>query len=141
MHLYLSLSGSIAGLLEIIRKHTYVGMADETHALLQHGTRLYLLDVAELSRDMFYQQVSPEHRPGFHNCPSLSTTPSNGGNQGAGLSYKLRIAQAQLLHVRQLNKERYSTSSVDGEAAHAKLTDSSCKSDSLCCRHCEDLST
>ena len=48
----------MAGLLEIIRKHTYVGMADETHALLQHGTRLYLLDVAELSRDMFYQQVS-----------------------------------------------------------------------------------
>lgn len=55
---YLRLCDAMAGLLEIIRKHTYVGMADETHALLQHGTRLYLLDVAELSRDMFYQQVS-----------------------------------------------------------------------------------
>ena len=32
-------------------------MAHETLALLQHGTRMYLLDVANLSRDMFYQQV------------------------------------------------------------------------------------
>lgn len=43
--------------MDIVRKHTYVGMADETHALLQHGTRLYLLNVSNLSRDMFYQQV------------------------------------------------------------------------------------
>ncbi len=47
-----------AGLSEVLRKHTYVGMADETLALLQHGTRLYLLNVANLSKDMFYQQVS-----------------------------------------------------------------------------------
>ena len=46
-----------AGLSEVLRKHTYVGMADETLALLQHGTRLYLLNVATLSKDMFYQQV------------------------------------------------------------------------------------
>ncbi|KAL0034722.1 hypothetical protein WJX77_003881 [Trebouxia sp. C0004] len=45
------------GLSEVLRKHTYVGMADETLALLQHGTRLYLLNVAALSRDMFYQQA------------------------------------------------------------------------------------
>lgn len=49
--------------MDIIRKHTYVGMADETHALLQHGTRLYLLNIANLSRDMFYQQVQPTHIP------------------------------------------------------------------------------
>ena len=46
-----------AGLSDVLRKHTYVGMADETLALLQHGTRLYLLDIANLSKDMFYQQV------------------------------------------------------------------------------------
>ncbi len=50
-----------SGLSEVLRKHTYVGMADETLALLQHGTRLYLLNVAALSRDMFYQQVSRMH--------------------------------------------------------------------------------
>ncbi len=50
-----------SGLSEVLRKHTYVGMADETLALLQHGTCLYLLNVAALSRDMFYQQVSRMH--------------------------------------------------------------------------------
>ena len=50
-----------SGLSEVLRMHTYVGMADETLALLQHGTRLYLLDVAALSSDMFYQQVSRMH--------------------------------------------------------------------------------
>ena len=46
-----------AGLSEVLRKHTFVGMADETLALLQHGTRLYLLNVATLSKEMFYEQV------------------------------------------------------------------------------------
>lgn len=32
-------------------------MADETLALLQHSTHLYLLNIANLSKDMFYQQV------------------------------------------------------------------------------------
>ena len=54
--------------MDIIRKHTYVGMADETHALLQHGTRLYLLNVASLSRDMFYQQVQDAHVSMFVHC-------------------------------------------------------------------------
>ena len=48
---------AFAGLSEVLRKHTYVGMADETLALLQHGTRLYLFNLASLSKDMFYQQV------------------------------------------------------------------------------------
>lgn len=46
-----------AGLSEVLRQHTFVGMADETLALLQHSTRLYILNVANLSKDMFYQQV------------------------------------------------------------------------------------
>lgn len=41
----------------MLRQHTFVGMADETLALLQHSTRLYILNVANLSKDMFYQQV------------------------------------------------------------------------------------
>ena len=46
-----------AGLCEILRNHTYVGMADDTLALVQHQTRLYLADAYQLSRDLFYQQV------------------------------------------------------------------------------------
>ncbi|GLC43233.1 DNA mismatch repair protein [Pleodorina starrii] len=47
--------GTHAGLGEVLREHTFVGMADGSLALLQHGTRLYLVDVGGLSRDMFYQ--------------------------------------------------------------------------------------
>jgi hypothetical protein len=32
-------------------------MAGEGLGLVQHGTRLYLLDIQALSHDMFYQQV------------------------------------------------------------------------------------
>lgn len=45
------------GLLEVLRNHTYVGMADGSLALVQHQTKLYLLDTETLSRDMMYQQV------------------------------------------------------------------------------------
>ncbi|KAK9820973.1 hypothetical protein WJX81_004838 [Elliptochloris bilobata] len=45
------------GLTEMIRGHTFVGMADDTLALVQGGTRLFLLDVTALSRDLFYQQT------------------------------------------------------------------------------------
>ncbi|KAL4439671.1 hypothetical protein ABPG75_002672 [Micractinium tetrahymenae] len=46
-----------AGLHTILRSYTFVGMADAGLAFVQHGTRLYLLDVQRLSTDMFYQQV------------------------------------------------------------------------------------
>eukprot|EP00963_Diacronema_lutheri_P000586 scaffold31_cov334-Pavlova_lutheri.AAC.54 len=45
------------GLLEVVRSHSYVGMADGSLALVQHQTKLYLLDMETLSRDMMYQQV------------------------------------------------------------------------------------
>ncbi|GFR39592.1 hypothetical protein Agub_g52, partial [Astrephomene gubernaculifera] len=48
-------AGSHAGLGELLREHTFVGVADGSLALLQHGTRLYLVDVGLLSRDMCYQ--------------------------------------------------------------------------------------
>ena len=46
-----------AGLSEIMKHHIYVGMADHTLALLQHGTKLYLANAQLLTHDMFYQQV------------------------------------------------------------------------------------
>lgn len=48
---------SHAGLAEIIKSSTWVGIADEHKVLLQHGTRLYLMDVHNLTKDMFYQQM------------------------------------------------------------------------------------
>lgn len=41
----------------MIRNHTYVGLADATLALIQHGTRLYLVDTTTVTEEMFYQQV------------------------------------------------------------------------------------
>lgn len=40
------------------RDLTYVGMADATLAVVQHKTALLLLDLATLTKDMFYQQAS-----------------------------------------------------------------------------------
>lgn len=45
------------GLSEILQNLTFVGMADQRYALIQHGTRLYLADLQTLSQDMFYQQA------------------------------------------------------------------------------------
>ncbi|CAN0840653.1 DNA mismatch repair protein MLH1 [Linum grandiflorum] len=46
-----------SGLLDIVRHCTFVGMADNVLALLQHGTHMYLANVVNLSKDMMYQQV------------------------------------------------------------------------------------
>ncbi|CAN4112894.1 unnamed protein product [Withania somnifera] len=45
------------GLLDVVRHCTYAGMADETFALLQHNTHLYLVNVINLSKELMYQQV------------------------------------------------------------------------------------
>ncbi len=42
---------------EILKNHVYVGMADEKHALVQHKTKLFLINVKTMSKDMFYQQT------------------------------------------------------------------------------------
>ncbi|XP_078433528.1 MUTL-homolog 1 isoform X1 [Wolffia australiana] len=44
-------------LLEIVRDCTYVGMADDVFALCQHETKLYLLNVVNVSKELMYQQV------------------------------------------------------------------------------------
>ncbi|XP_031271298.1 DNA mismatch repair protein MLH1 isoform X2 [Pistacia vera] len=46
-----------SGLQEIVRQCTYIGMADDVFALLQHKTHLYLANVVNLSKELMYQQV------------------------------------------------------------------------------------
>ncbi|WCJ44195.1 DNA mismatch repair protein MLH1 [Euphorbia peplus] len=46
-----------SGLLDIIRQCTYIGMADDVFALLQHNTHLYLANIVNLSKELMYQQV------------------------------------------------------------------------------------
>eukprot|EP00897_Mesotaenium_endlicherianum_P005513 jgi/Mesen1/4990/ME000248S04271 len=46
-----------SGLSEIVKHNSYVGMADDVLALLQHNTRLYLVNVVTLSKEVVYQQV------------------------------------------------------------------------------------
>lgn len=46
-----------SGLLDIVKDCTYVGMADNTLALVQYKTQLYLVNVVKLSRELMYQQV------------------------------------------------------------------------------------
>ena len=46
-----------AGLVDLVKHHIYVGMADHTLAVLQHGTGLFLADLQRLTQDMFFQQV------------------------------------------------------------------------------------
>lgn len=46
------------GLCQVLRNHTFVGMANSGLALLQYQTKLYLADLSHLTYDLFYQQVS-----------------------------------------------------------------------------------
>ncbi|XP_050375760.1 DNA mismatch repair protein MLH1 isoform X2 [Argentina anserina] len=46
-----------SGMLDIVRHCTYIGMADDVFALLQHDTHLYLANVVSLSKELMYQQV------------------------------------------------------------------------------------
>ncbi len=53
----------------MISNHTFVGMADATLALIQHGTRLYLLDTTAATKEMMYQQVGCPVDPLFPTPP------------------------------------------------------------------------
>ncbi|KAL5078450.1 hypothetical protein RYX36_017434 [Vicia faba] len=58
------------GMLDIVKHCTYVGMADDVFALLQHKTHLYLANVVNLSKELMYQQVLS--RFGHFNAIQLS---------------------------------------------------------------------
>ncbi|TVU36895.1 hypothetical protein EJB05_18848, partial [Eragrostis curvula] len=45
------------GLLNVVKNCTYVGLADEVFALIQHNTRLYLVNVVNVSKELMYQQA------------------------------------------------------------------------------------
>ena len=50
-------AGSHAGLAEVLRRHTWVGLARGSWVLLQHGTKLYMAAVPRLSSELFRQRV------------------------------------------------------------------------------------
>ncbi|XP_071818639.1 DNA mismatch repair protein Mlh1-like isoform X2 [Apostichopus japonicus] len=45
------------GLREIFKNHTFVGCVNAEYALLQHQTKLYLINTSKLSKEFFYQLV------------------------------------------------------------------------------------
>ncbi|XP_057974528.1 DNA mismatch repair protein MLH1 isoform X2 [Malania oleifera] len=59
-----------SGLLEIVKHCSYIGMADDVMALLQHDKFLYLANVVNLSKELMYQQVL--HRFAHFNVMQLS---------------------------------------------------------------------
>lgn len=63
------------GVKEILRDPVVVGVVDSHRVLLQKGTRLYLVDMSELSRDLFYQRCISLRGRGekLHLCPPVSS--------------------------------------------------------------------
>ncbi|CAL5439040.1 unnamed protein product [Camellia sinensis] len=59
-----------SALLDIVRHCTYIGMADDVVALLQHNTHLFLANMVTLSKELMYQQVL--HRFAHFNAIQLS---------------------------------------------------------------------
>ncbi|XP_005096287.1 DNA mismatch repair protein Mlh1 [Aplysia californica] len=43
------------GMRELLQNHTFVGCVSESHALVQHSTKLYLVNTTTLSKELFYQ--------------------------------------------------------------------------------------
>ncbi|GFO28216.1 DNA mismatch repair protein mlh1 [Plakobranchus ocellatus] len=44
----------------LLQNHTFVGCVSESHALIQHSTRLYLANTTTLSKELFYQLLLQE---------------------------------------------------------------------------------
>lgn len=87
-------------LLSIFRNHTLVGVVDLRHAVLQHGTRLYLVDYPPLLRDLFYQLVLLRAQ----RCQALAVEPpaSLGQLVGQGLDAGQRLGTWQVWSKREM---------------------------------------
>ena len=46
-----------AGLSAVLKFHVFIGLVDDAHALLQHGTTVYLVRHLDMFREMLYQRV------------------------------------------------------------------------------------
>ncbi|KAK2158972.1 hypothetical protein LSH36_161g14039 [Paralvinella palmiformis] len=47
--------GTHTGLRELLQNHTFVGCVNAEYALIQHQTKLYLVNTTKLSKELFYQ--------------------------------------------------------------------------------------
>ncbi|KAJ0977302.1 hypothetical protein J5N97_012776 [Dioscorea zingiberensis] len=63
-------SNAHTGLWDIVKNCTYIGLADDVFALLQHETYLYLVNVVNVSKELMYQQAIS--RFGHFNAIQLS---------------------------------------------------------------------
>ena len=63
------------GLTELMRDHAFVGTATDTLALVQHGTRLFLVDVPLLTREAVYQSCLKRYHAPASLLPSLPQCP------------------------------------------------------------------
>lgn len=52
--MYLTYGLGFLGMLDIVRHCTYIGMADDVFAVLQHDTHLYLANVVNLRYMLLY---------------------------------------------------------------------------------------
>jgi DNA mismatch repair protein MLH1 len=59
------------GLRGLISEHTFVGCADREFALVQHATKLYVVNIPELTRIFFYQMMLKE----FGNAAMIALNP------------------------------------------------------------------
>ena len=62
---------SHAGLRELVANHTFVGCADREFALLQHATKLFVVNIGTMTQHLFYQLMLME----FGNASVIKLNP------------------------------------------------------------------
>lgn len=123
-----------SGLLDTVRNCTYVGMADDDFALLQHNTHLYLANVVNLSKELMYQLVL--QRFGYFNAIQLSEPaplqelimlalteedPDSEGIENDDLKVKIAQMNAKLLSEKSELLDEYFGIHVDPQANLSRL--------------------
>lgn len=62
---------SCSGIREQLQAAMFIGMVDASHMLAQRQTELLLINLANLARDLFYQQVCASSMPDAISSPTL----------------------------------------------------------------------